>query len=78
MRIKGSPSDIQLKQRLYFPGVYLYSVCTCCNKEIELILGKMNLTMVQTNRPFKIYFDCKECNKGWTEEIIISLVISNV
>lgn len=46
--------------------------------ESQADLGKKGMSMVQTNRPTKIYFECPTCIKGWTEEIIISLVLSKV
>lgn len=78
MRISGIPSDLQIKQKLYFPGVHLYSNCSNCNMESQADLGKKGMSMVQTNRPTKIYFECPTCIKGWTEEIIISLVLSTL
>jgi len=78
MRISGTPSDLQIKQKLYFPSVHLFSSCGSCNVESMVDLGKKGMQMIQTNRPTKVYFECPGCVKGWTEEIIISLVISKV
>jgi hypothetical protein len=75
MIIKGSAPEIQIKQKVYFPGLHLSSYCKC-GKQVDIDLGKVYLSYFQVNKETNFYFICP-CGHTWSELGIIKLSISS-
>ena len=73
MRIEGQVPSIQIKQRLYLPGIICYSTCKC-GREASVNLAKVHTSFLQTNTEHRLYFECT-CGQSWTDTMIVSLAI---
>jgi len=76
MRIEGKVPELQIKQKVYMPGVTCYATCSC-GKEVSVNMAKVYLSFFQVNCKSKLYFECS-CGKGWSEDMIISLSIQTL
>ena len=75
MIIKGSAPEIQIKQKVYLPGLHLSSHCKC-GKAADIDLSKVYLSNFQVNKEISFYFTCA-CGHSWSELGIIKLSISS-